>query len=43
MKKVLAIFALAALMLASLGNGGFSTMASYYGDIEEAMPAQPVE
>ena len=43
MKKILALVALAALMIASLGTSGFASMANAYADVPEAMPAQPVE
>ena len=43
MKKVLAILVLAALMVASLGKGGVSSMANAYTDFEGALPALPAE
>ena len=43
MKKALAVLALVALMIGSMGKGGLVAFASYYGDIEEAIPAQPEE
>ena len=42
MKKIMAILALAAVMIGSLGHGGLAISASYYEDIESALPAQPV-
>jgi len=41
MKKVLVILALAALMIVSMGKGGFSSMANYYEDIPDALPTMP--
>ncbi len=43
MKKILAILALAALMISSLGQGGFASMANIYTDVESALPALPAE
>ena len=43
MKKLLAILALAALMIGSLGNGGFSAKANAYTDFQGALPALPPE
>ncbi len=41
MKKILVLIALAALMIASMGNGGVSSMANGYTDIPGALPALP--
>lgn len=41
MKKVLVVLALAVLMIASIGKGGFSSMANGYTDIPGALPALP--
>lgn len=41
MKKILAILVLMALMLASLGSGGTSSMANAYTEIDGALPALP--
>ena len=43
MKKVLAILALAALMMAGLGKGGISSMANAYTEVDSALPALPAE
>ncbi len=43
MKKAIIIFVLAVLMVASLGKGGFSTMANAYTDFEGALPALPAD
>jgi len=43
MKKILAVLVLVAIMIASMGKGGFASMANYYTDVEGALPAQPAE
>ena len=43
MKKALAILALVALMVASLGKGGYASMANAFTDFDGALPALPAE
>lgn len=43
MKKVLVVLGLLALMVVSLGNSGALFAKTYYEQVEEAIPAQPVE